>query len=59
MNTVLLWFKSLGNAGAVANAGVLLEQRRRDEWVVESLALRLERRQLPAAARRSGSAVAS
>jgi hypothetical protein len=59
MNTLLLWFKSLGNAGAVANAGALLEQRQRDEWVVESLARRLERRQLPAGAGLSTRVVAS
>ena len=50
MNSFLLWLKSLGNAGAVANANVLLEQRRRDDWAVESLELRLERREQAATA---------
>ena len=35
--------RSLGNAGAMANARAVLEAARREDWVVEGLALRLER----------------
>ncbi|MBA2281774.1 MAG: hypothetical protein H0W25_11160 [Acidimicrobiia bacterium] len=33
--------RSFGNAGAVANARTVIDERRRDEWVVRSLARRV------------------
>ena len=34
--------RSLGNAGAQANARLVLESRQREDWIIESLARRLE-----------------
>jgi hypothetical protein len=44
MTRLLELLRSLGNAGAVANAGALATARRREDWVVEGL----ERRTAPA-----------
>jgi hypothetical protein len=41
MTSVINWLRSLGNAGALANASVLLQERRREEWTVAALAMRL------------------
>ena len=41
MDKLLMWIRALGNAGAVANASVLREQHRREEWILSGLALRL------------------
>jgi hypothetical protein len=41
MNRVLTWLQMLGTTGAVANARVLLDEREREKWMVDSLLLRL------------------
>ena len=41
MTRLLEIMRSLGNAGAVANARVLLDERRREDWLVRTLARRL------------------
>jgi hypothetical protein len=41
MKRVLTWLQMLGTTGAVANARVLLEQREREKWIVDSLLVRL------------------
>jgi hypothetical protein len=41
MDKLLTWIRGLGNAGAVANARVLSEQRRQEEWILRGLTLRL------------------
>ena len=41
--------RSLGNAGAVANVRAVLDARRREEWVLDSLLRRLEAAPLPVA----------
>jgi hypothetical protein len=42
MDKLLTWIRAFGNAGAVANASVLREQHRREEWILRGLTLRLE-----------------
>ena len=37
MNRVLELLRSLGNLGAVTNAGALASDRRREDWVVAAL----------------------
>jgi hypothetical protein len=44
MQTFRTWLLSLGGTGATANAASVLEARRRDEWIVDSVVLRLDRR---------------
>jgi hypothetical protein len=41
MKRVLTWLQMLGTTGAVANARVLLEEREREKWIVDSLLVRL------------------
>ena len=41
MTRFLDLIRSLGNAGAVANAQVLLDERRREDWEVRSLLRRI------------------
>lgn len=43
MGQVLEWMRSLGVRGAADNARVALEERRRDDWIVASLTLRVDR----------------
>ncbi len=50
MPDLLKLLRSLGNEGAVANVGAVLQERERESWIVDSLALQLERRELVAAA---------
>jgi hypothetical protein len=50
MEAILAWFTSLGGTGAAANAAAVLHERRREEWIIESLTLRLERRTQPTTA---------
>jgi hypothetical protein len=45
MPDLLKMLKSLGNEGAVANVGAVLDERERERWIVDSLALQLERRE--------------
>lgn len=42
MNRLIELLRSLGNEGAVANARLVLDEHRRDEWLVRSLVRRLE-----------------
>jgi hypothetical protein len=42
MTTLLRLLRSLGPAGAVANAAALLDERRHEDRVVESVARKLE-----------------
>jgi hypothetical protein len=51
MSRLLELVRSLGNAGAVANARVLLDERRREDRVVQSLARRVPVPDVPAVAR--------
>lgn len=44
MPTISGLLRSLGNERAVANVQTTLDARRREEWLVASLALRVERR---------------
>jgi hypothetical protein len=44
MATVFDFLRRLGNGGAVANAFVLLAERRHEDDAVEALAARVERR---------------
>jgi hypothetical protein len=41
--------RSLGNSGAVANVQSVLEDRRREDWVIEGLSRRIAPAPLPAA----------
>jgi hypothetical protein len=41
--------RSLGNSGAVANVQAVLQDRRREDWVIEGLARRISAVPLPAA----------
>jgi hypothetical protein len=50
MDKLLTWFLNLGNARAVANASVLGEQHRREEWLLRSLSHRVEHAAQEAAA---------
>ena len=45
------WVRSLGNAGAVANAEAVLERRREDERAVNALVSRVAPAQAPPAVR--------
>jgi hypothetical protein len=47
VNPLTTFVRSLGNDGAVANAGAVLEARRREEWLVEALERRVGRDDLP------------
>ncbi|MFL6206097.1 MAG: hypothetical protein ACJ739_12190 [Acidimicrobiales bacterium] len=50
MNPLTTFVRSLGNPGAVANVRTVLDARRGEDWLVQSLARRLERRaEVPAA----------
>ena len=46
MERVLTWLRMLGPSGAVANARMLFEQREREQWIVDSLQMRLTARAL-------------
>ena len=54
MDKLLTWLLGLGNEGAVANASVLKEQQRKEEWILRSLTLRVE-----GSAAREGAATAA
>jgi hypothetical protein len=41
VTTVAAWIRRLGNAGAVANAHALADQRAAEDWVVELVAGRM------------------
>jgi hypothetical protein len=41
MKTLVTWMRTLGNAGAIANARVLTEQRAREDFVLRSLRRRV------------------
>jgi hypothetical protein len=47
MGSLLAWLQSFGGTGATANAASMLDDRRREEWIVDGLVLRLERRTHP------------
>ena len=51
MNPLTTFVQSWGNGRALANAAAAIEERRREDWLVQGLALRL--------GRRSGSAIPS
>jgi hypothetical protein len=42
MSQLTTYLRSLGNPGAVANVRLVLEARRREEWVIEGLSRRLD-----------------
>jgi hypothetical protein len=42
MTSVIAWIRTFGNAGAVANARVLADQRAAEEWAVETMVRRLD-----------------
>ena len=42
MNPLTTFVRSLGNHGALTNAQTVLAARRREDWLVQSLARRLE-----------------
>ncbi len=41
MQNLLGWIRSLGNAGAIANARALTEQRAREDFITRSLGRRV------------------
>ena len=43
MNLLTTFVRSLGNDRALANAGAALEDRQREDWLVQGLARRLDR----------------
>ncbi len=48
MNPLASVFRPLGNHGALTNARIALEHRAREDWLVQSLAGRLDRLAPPA-----------
>jgi hypothetical protein len=44
VNPLTTFVRSLGNDGALANAGAVLCAQRREDWLVQGLARRLEER---------------
>ena len=48
MNPLTTFVRSLGNDRALANAWAMVEARKREDWIVQGLASRLDR--LPATA---------
>jgi hypothetical protein len=50
VNPLTTFVRSLGNDGALANAQAVLDARVREDWLVQGLTLRLERRAASAAA---------
>jgi hypothetical protein len=51
MVRLMAWIESLGNAGAIANAGALAVERRQEDFAVRSLRRRLRQPDEGAAAR--------
>ena len=51
VNPLTTLVRSLGNDGALANARAVLEAHRREDWLVQGLAHRLEHRPAPGAVR--------
>jgi hypothetical protein len=43
VNPLTTFVRSLGNDGAVANVEAMVAARRREEWLVQGLVLRLDR----------------
>jgi hypothetical protein len=41
MDKLLSWVRSFGNLGAVANAGKLRAQHRREDWILKGLTARI------------------
>jgi hypothetical protein len=41
MDKLFGWVRSFGNAGAVANARRLQDERRREDWMLRGLTLRI------------------
>jgi hypothetical protein len=50
MEPLMVWLRSLGNAGAIRNAAALAQQRREHDFVVQSLTRRLRHVHADAAA---------
>jgi hypothetical protein len=42
VNPLTTFVRSLGNAGALANVRTVLDDRRREDWMVQGLARRLD-----------------
>jgi hypothetical protein len=58
VNPLTTFVRSLGNAGALANAQAVLDARDREDWIVQGLTRRLERTAASAAAAVASRAVA-